>query len=95
MRRNSNFFKQVLLWVSFIAISFLCLSSIGFAVYTFDMIKVYGWAYEQTVIVADQSLTTIINLKYNVAFSAWLICLSLIQLIQFIYLRYLINQSKD
>lgn len=95
MRANPPFFKRILFWASFVGIMFLLLSSIGFLWQTINTIEQYGWTYEQTIIIGDNSQIQTIRLIDNLVFGIWLFIVSMTQVIQFGYLRYLIKQSKD
>lgn len=95
MRTFPPFLKKVLIWASFIGISFLFLSATGLLTQTYFTIQENGWSYEQTIIIGDNSQTLTIYLASNLWFGAWLVFVSIVQGIQLIYLTYLLNKSKD
>lgn len=95
MRAFSPFLKRIFFWASFIGITFLLLSSIGLLYGTKQTFDKFGWSYEQTVIIGDNSQIQTVRLMDQFIFAFWLVFLSVTQAIQLIYLRYLMNQSKD
>jgi len=95
MRFFSPFLKRLLFWASFIGVTFLLLSSIGLLWQTKNTIENLGWSYEQTITIGEDQQVQTIRMIDNLVFGGWLFCLSVTQAIQLVYLRYLINQSKD
>jgi len=85
----------MLFFASFIGVTFLLLSSIGFLWQTKQTINQIGWSYEQTIIIGDNQQVQTIRMIDHLVFGAWLLFLSFTQAIQFVYLRYLVNQTKD